>query len=95
MGVVITLVYHVWDVCPTFPNKQDFLPKLIRQKCKRKCQTRICSCCMLLQCLWCTTLPIEYGFGQCLLKNAERSLRYLVKRELPKHKNCERTNGVK
>jgi len=24
---------------------------------------------------------------------AERSLRYHVKRELPKHKNCERTNG--
>jgi len=23
----------------TFPNKQDFLPKLIRQKYKRKCQT--------------------------------------------------------
>ena len=29
-----------------FPNKQDFLPKLIRQKYKRKCQTRIYSCCM-------------------------------------------------
>jgi len=27
----------------TFPNKQDFLPKLIRQKYKRKCQTRIYS----------------------------------------------------
>jgi len=24
-----------------FPNKQNFLPKLIRQKYKRKCQTRI------------------------------------------------------
>ena len=33
-------------------------------------------------------------FGPFLLKNAERSLRYHVKRELPKHKNCERTNGV-
>ena len=31
-----------------FPNKQDFLPKLIRQKYKRKCQTRIYSCCMPL-----------------------------------------------
>ena len=29
-------------------------------------------------------LPIEYGFGPCLLKNAERNLRYYVKRELPK-----------
>jgi len=28
------------------------------------------------------------------LKNAERSLRNHVKRELPKHKNYERTNGV-
>jgi len=25
----------------TFPNKQDFLPKLIRQKFKSYCQTRI------------------------------------------------------
>jgi len=32
----------------TFPIKQDFLPKLIRQKYKRKCQTRIYSCCMAL-----------------------------------------------
>jgi len=32
----------------TFPNKQYFLPKLIRQKYKRKCQTRIYSCCMTL-----------------------------------------------
>jgi len=32
----------------TFPKKQDFLPKLIRQKYKRKCQTRIYSCCMPL-----------------------------------------------
>jgi len=32
----------------TFPNKQDFLPTLIRQKYKRKCQTRIYSCCMPL-----------------------------------------------
>jgi len=32
----------------TFPIKQDFLPKLIRQKSKRKCQTRIYSCCMAL-----------------------------------------------
>ena len=38
-------------------------------------------------------LPIEYGFGSCLLKKAERSLRYHVKTELPKHKNCEQTNG--
>mgnify|MGYP000497096352 CR=1 FL=1 len=37
---------------------------------------------------------MEYGFEPCLLKNAERSLRYHVKRELPKQKNCERTNGV-
>jgi len=28
------------------------------------------------------------------LKSAERSLRYHVKKELPKHKNFERTNGV-
>ena len=27
--------------CNYFPNNQDFLPKLIRQKYKRKCQTRI------------------------------------------------------
>ena len=65
-------------------NKQDFLPKLIRQKYKRKCQTHIYSWCMPLYCLCCTTLPIEYGVGSCLLKNAERSLRYHVKRELPK-----------
>jgi len=32
----------------TFPNKQDFLPKLIRQKYKKNCQTRIYSCCMPL-----------------------------------------------
>jgi len=37
---------------------------------------------------------MEYGFEPCLLNNAERSLRYHVKRELPKQKNCERTNGV-
>ena len=43
---------------------------------------------------WCTTLPIKYGFGSSLFKNAERSLRYHVKRELQKHKNCELTNGV-
>jgi len=29
-------------------------------------------------------LPIEYSFESCLLKNAERNLRYHVKRELPK-----------
>ena len=29
-----------------FQNKQDFLPKLIRQKYKRKCQTRIYSWCL-------------------------------------------------
>jgi len=29
----------------TFPNKQDFFTKLIRQKCMRNCQTRIYSCC--------------------------------------------------
>ena len=48
-GVVITLVYHVWDkavIYGTFTNEQDFLPKLIRQK--YKCQTRIYSCCMPL-----------------------------------------------
>ena len=56
----------------TFPNKQDFLPKLIKQKYKRNCQTRIYSCCMPLYCLWCTTLPIKYGIGPWLLKNAER-----------------------
>jgi len=39
-------------------------------------------------------LPIEYGFGSSLMKNAERNLRYHVKRELPKHTNCERTHGV-
>jgi len=32
----------------TFPNKQDFLPMLIRQNYKRKCQTRIYYCCMPL-----------------------------------------------
>ena len=32
----------------TFPNKQDFLPKLIRQKYKRYCHTRRYSCCMSL-----------------------------------------------
>jgi len=32
----------------TFPNKQDFLPKLIRQMYKRNCQTRIYSCCIPL-----------------------------------------------
>jgi len=32
----------------TFLNKQDSLPKLIRQKYKRNFQTRIYSCCMLL-----------------------------------------------
>jgi len=32
----------------TFPNKQEFLPKLIRQRYKRTCQTRIYSCCMPL-----------------------------------------------
>jgi len=32
----------------TFPNKQDFLPTLIRQKYKRNGQTRIYSCCMPL-----------------------------------------------
>jgi len=32
----------------TFPNKQDFLPKLIRQKYKRYCQTRMYSCFMHL-----------------------------------------------
>jgi len=53
----------------TFPNKQDFLPKLIRQKYKTNCQTRIYSCCMTLYCLWCTTLPIEYGFGRIMYWN--------------------------
>jgi len=32
----------------TFLNKCDFLPKLIRQKYKRYCQTRRYSCCMYL-----------------------------------------------
>jgi len=32
----------------TFPNKQEFLPKLITQKYKMNCQTRIYSCCMSL-----------------------------------------------
>jgi len=32
----------------TFPNKQDVLTKLIRQKNKRNCQTRIYYCCMPL-----------------------------------------------
>jgi len=32
----------------TFPNKQDFFPKLIRQKYKRNCQTRIYYWCMPL-----------------------------------------------
>ena len=29
-------------------------------------------------------MPIEYGFGQCLLKNTEKNFRYHGKRELPK-----------
>ena len=41
MYVYIKTVTYV-----TFPNKQDFLPKLIRQKYKRICQTRIYSCCI-------------------------------------------------
>jgi len=32
----------------TFPNKQDLLPKLIRHKYKRTCQTRTYSRCMPL-----------------------------------------------
>jgi len=32
----------------TFPNKQDFLPKLIKQNNKRNCQSRVYSCCMRL-----------------------------------------------
>jgi len=32
----------------TFTNKHDFLPKFIRQKYKRNCQTRRYSCCMSL-----------------------------------------------
>jgi len=32
----------------TFPNKHDFLPKLIRQKYKMNCQTCIYYCCMPL-----------------------------------------------
>jgi len=44
MYVYIKAVTYV-----TFPNKQDFLPdQLSRQKYKRKCQTRIYSCCMPL-----------------------------------------------
>ena len=79
---------HIIDVAyVTFQNRWFFLPKLIRQKYKRYCQTRIYSCCMHLQCVWCTTLPIEYGYGSSLLKNAERFLRYHVKRELTKRTN--------
>jgi len=29
-----------------------------------------------------------------LVENAEISIRYHVKRELPKHKKCEQTNGI-
>jgi len=52
-GVMITLVYgmyvHIKVVTYiTFPNKQDFLPTLIRQKYKWDCQTRMYSCCMPL-----------------------------------------------
>ena len=79
----------------TFPNKQDFLPKLIRHKYKRKCQTRIYSpvcpynVCDVLHC------QLNMALDQAFLKKAERSLRCHVKRELPKHKkSCERTNGV-
>jgi len=43
MYVQIKVVTYV-----TSPNKQDFLPKLIRQKYKRKCQTGIYSWCMPL-----------------------------------------------
>jgi len=43
MYVYIKAVTYV-----TFPNIQDFLPKLIRQKYKRNCQTGKYSCCMPL-----------------------------------------------
>jgi len=43
MYVDITAVTYV-----TFPNKQYFLPTLIRQKYKGKCQRCIYSCCMPL-----------------------------------------------
>ena len=49
----------------TFPNKQDFLPKLIRQKYKRKCKTRIYSYCImfvmyyLANWIWLWTMLVE------------------------------------
>jgi len=54
MGVVITLVFilygmyvHIKSITNvTFPHKKGFLSKLIRQKYKRNCQTRIYYCCM-------------------------------------------------
>jgi len=49
---------------------------------------------MHLRCLRFTILTIQCGFGPCLLKNAERNLRYHVDREAPKNtKQCQRTNG--
>jgi len=52
MGCMSKAVIYI-----TFPNKQDVLPKLIRQKYKRNCQTCIYSCCIPLYCLWWSTLP--------------------------------------
>ena len=44
----------------------------------------------------CDDLPYQLNMAldHACWKMKERSLRYLVKRELPKHKKCERTNGV-
>ena len=59
---------------------------------------RVVSCsdlsCRSVSCLACRVVSYcVVLFGPCLLKFVKRSFRYHVKRELPKHKNCERTNG--
>jgi len=50
------------------------------------CRSVSCLACRVVS--YCVVL-----FGPCLLKFVKRGFRYHVKRELPKHKNCERTNG--
>jgi len=80
MYVHIKVVAYV-----TFPSKQYFQSKLIRQKYTRNCQTRIYSYRMPLWCVCCTTLPIEYGFRPCFLKNAERKENYQNTRIVNEH----------
>ena len=76
----------------TFPNKQDFLPKLIRQKYKLRGIVKHVYILAVCPYNVCDVLPCQLNMA---LDHAERSLRYHVKRELPKHKkSCERTHGV-